>query len=41
MEGILEGHRARVRDEDIKAKGYGWREFWRDLFRKEKERVRV
>ena len=35
------GHTARVRDEDIKAKGYGWREFWRDLFRKEKERVRV
>lgn len=31
-----EGHRGRVRDEDLEVKGYGFRQFWRDLFAGEK-----
>lgn len=34
MEKFGTGHVAKVRDEDIK-KGYGFKEFWRDLFRRE------
>jgi hypothetical protein len=33
MEKFGTGH-VKVRDEDVK-KGYGFKEFWRDLFRKE------
>ena len=29
-------HQARVRDEDFGRKGYGFKQFWKDLFRKEK-----
>jgi len=35
MSKFTEGHQAKVRDEDIKVKGYGFKEFWRDLFRRE------
>jgi hypothetical protein len=34
MEKFGTGHVAKVRDEDVK-KGYGFKEFWRDLFRRE------
>ncbi len=39
MEKFGTGHVAKVRDEDIKKKGYGIKEFWRDLFRREEGRV--
>jgi hypothetical protein len=39
MEKFGAGHVAKVRDEDVK-KGYGFKEFWRDLFRRE-EGVKV
>jgi len=39
MEKFGPGHVAKVRDEDVK-KGYGFKEFWRDLFRRE-EGVKV
>ena len=39
MEKFGTGHVAKVRDEDVK-KGYGFKEFWRDLFRRE-EGVKV
>lgn len=42
MERFSGGHQAKVRDEDIKVKGYGFKEFWRDLWSKEEgERARV
>jgi Domain of unknown function (DUF1992) len=30
--GQWKGHQGRVRDEDLDTKGYGFRQFWRDLF---------
>ena len=35
MSKFTEGHQARVKDEDIKVKGYGLKEFWKDLWGKE------
>lgn len=40
MSKFTEGHQSKVRDEDIKAKGYGFKQFWKDLFRRE-ERARA
>jgi hypothetical protein len=34
MEKFGTGHVAKVRDEEVE-KGYGFKEFWRDLFRRE------
>ena len=36
MEQFNGGHQARIRDEDYGKKGYGFKEFWKDLFRKDK-----
>jgi hypothetical protein len=42
MERFSGGHQAKVRDEDIKVKGYGFKEFWRDLWsRDEEQRARA
>lgn len=35
MDQFAGGHSAKVRDEDYDRKGYGFKELWRDLFRKE------
>ena len=32
---FTEGQQARVRDEDFERKGYGFKQFWRDLFRRD------
>lgn len=39
--GKWRGHEVkRVRDEDLQSKGYGFREFWKDLFGGRKEGAR-
>ena len=35
MDQFAGGHQGRIRDEDLRKKGYGFKEFWRDIFGKE------
>lgn len=34
LDDLVAGHQAKIRDEDYSRKGYGFKEFWRDLFRR-------